>query len=129
MISSAQPVQRKHDNSWNNTTRSSATRRSTTRLSKYFTDMLRDKKDLNYFRVTTSGKYTIYLYPQTARRSDDIVWMKALNQTSCKTDRQGYGNRERPDAHPGGELGLDARRGSTSPSGCGSCTTPAARSR
>ena len=41
-------------------------------LSKYFTDMLPDQKDLNYYRATTSGKYTVYYYPQGS--ADPTTW-------------------------------------------------------
>ena len=95
MISSANPYRGNTYNSWNNNHTIVGDTTIYDSLSKYFTDMLRDKKDLNYFRVTKSGKYTIYLYPQAARRSDDIVLMKVLNQTACRPAGKGYGTRGR----------------------------------
>ena len=95
MISSANPYRGNTYNSWNNNHTIVGNTTMYYSLSKYFTDMLRDKKDLNYFRVTKSGKYTMYLYPQAARSSNDIVLMKVLNQVSCKPTGKGYGTRGR----------------------------------
>ena len=77
--------------------------------------MLPDKNNRNYYRVTQSGKYTMYYYPQKIRKSDDLVWMHHLNRVSCKAGT-GVRQRKGPDADPGGQLGLDDsayRRGPT----------------
>jgi phosphatidylserine/phosphatidylglycerophosphate/cardiolipin synthase-like enzyme len=37
----------------------------------------------------------MYLYPQAARRPEDIVMLKVLNQTSCRTKAKGYGSEGR----------------------------------
>ncbi len=95
LVSSGNPYSGNTTKSWNNTHTIVRDPKIYHSLSKYFTDMLPDKKDLNYYRTTTSGKYTVYYYPQKIRRPDDLVWMNALNRTSCKTTAPGYGNRER----------------------------------
>ena len=76
--------------------------------------MLADRNNLNYFRVTGSGKYTIYMYPRKARRPEDIVVLNALNKVSCTKTKKGYGTKDSQDHDPGGELGLDRRPGWTS---------------
>ena len=95
VISSANPYTGNTYKSWNNS--HTVVRDATiyNSLSRYFTDMLPDKNNPNYYRVTTSGKYTIYYYPQKVRRSEDLVWMQVLNRTSCKVTAPGYGRRGR----------------------------------
>lgn len=95
LISSGNPYSGNTTKSWNNTHTIVRDRTIYDSLSRYFTDMLPDKTNLDYYRVTTSGKYTVYYYPQKIRRSDDLVWMKALNRTSCSTTAPGFGNRRR----------------------------------
>jgi hypothetical protein len=95
MISSANPYTGNTFNSWNNNHTIVGDDTIYNSLTRYFTDMLADRNNLNYFRVTASGKYTMYLYPQAARRPEDIVMLKVLNQTSCKTTAKGYGSEGR----------------------------------
>ncbi len=90
MISSANPYTGNTYNSWNNNHTIANDTKIYFSLNRYFTDMLRDKDDPNYFRVTRSGKYTMYLYPQTPRRPNDLVLNNVLNHTSCKA-KKGYG--------------------------------------
>ncbi len=64
-------------------------------LRQYFFDMLKDKNNGNYFRTTTSGKYRIYMYPQTPRRANDVVLLSALNHVKCTGVAKGYGSKGR----------------------------------
>ena len=95
LVSSGNPYSGNTTKSWNNTHTIVRNPEIYNSLSRYFTDMLPDDTDLNYYRTTSSGKYTVYYYPQKIRRPDDLVWMNALNKTSCKTTAPGYGNRQR----------------------------------
>ena len=95
MISSANPYTGNTYKSWNNTPTIVGDTTIYDSLVTYFTDMLADKKDLNYFRVTKSGKYTMYLYPRKAVRPQDIVLLNVLNRTTCRTTGQGYGTKGR----------------------------------
>jgi hypothetical protein len=95
MISSANPYTGNTYKSWNNTHTIVGDTTIYDSLVTYFTDMLADKRDLNYFRVTKSGKYTMYLYPRKAVRPQDIVLLNVLNNTSCKTTGKGYGTKGR----------------------------------
>jgi hypothetical protein len=92
MISSANPYTGNTYKSWNNNHMIVGDENIYNSLSKYFTDMLADKNNLNYYRVTTSGKYTIYLYPQAIRRPADYVLLNVLDHTSCTTTAPGYGS-------------------------------------
>jgi hypothetical protein len=95
MISSANPYTGNTFNSWNNNHTIVGDTKIYNSLSTYFTDMLRDKKDLNYYRVTTSGKYTVYLYPRAVRRPEDVVLLNVLARTSCRPTGKGYGTHGR----------------------------------
>ncbi len=95
MISSANPYGENVYNSWNNHHTIVGDAKIYSSLRKYFVDMLADRNNANYFRVTGSGKYTIYMYPRKARRSKDIVVLNALNKVSCKKTKKGYGTRDR----------------------------------
>ena len=90
MISSANPYTGNSKLSWNNNHTIVGDKIIYDSLTRYFHDMLKDKSKRKYFRSTTSGKHTVFLYPQTPKRTNDIVWMKALNQVKCTT-RKGYG--------------------------------------
>jgi hypothetical protein len=94
LVSSGNPYSGNTTKSWNNTHTITRNRTIYDSLSKYFTDMLPDKNDRNYYRVTKSGKYTVYYYPQKIKKSDDLVWMKVLNRVSCGPTAPGYGNRK-----------------------------------
>ncbi|MET0694489.1 MAG: phospholipase D-like domain-containing protein [Propionibacteriaceae bacterium] len=95
MISSANPYTGNTFKSWNNNHTIVGNKVIYDSLSKYFTDMLADKENLNYYRITSSGKYTMYLYPQQIRRPQDVVLLNVLNHTSCKTTAKGYGSNGR----------------------------------
>ncbi|GAA3697983.1 hypothetical protein GCM10022204_12760 [Microlunatus aurantiacus] len=90
MISSANPYTGNTSLSWNNNHVIVADRVIYDSLNRYFLDMIKDKSNRKYFRTTTSGKYKIFLYPQTPKKTNDVVWMNALNQVTCKTGK-GYG--------------------------------------
>lgn len=90
ILSSANPYTGNTSLSWNNAHAIVGDKIIFDSLNQYFTDMLRDKPNRKYWRSTTSGKYTIWMYPQTPKKENDIVWMKALNQVKCKTSK-GYG--------------------------------------
>lgn len=90
IISSANPYTGNTSLSWNNAHAIVGDKIIFDSLNQYFTDMLRDKPNRKYWRSTTSGKYTIWMYPQTPKKENDIVWMNALNQVKCKTSK-GYG--------------------------------------
>ena len=95
LVSSGNPYSENTTKSWNNTHTIVRNKAIYDSLSKYFTDMLPDKTDLDYFRVTKSGKYTVYYYPQKVRRPSDLVWNQVLDQVSCRTTAPGYGSRSR----------------------------------
>ena len=95
MISSANPYAENTYNSWNNHHTIVGDAKIYNSLRRYFIDMLADRNNPNYFRVTGSGKYTIYIYPRKARRPRDIVMLNVLNQVSCKKTKKGYGTRDR----------------------------------
>ena len=90
MISSANPYTGNTSLSWNNNHVIVADKVIYDSLNRYFHDMIKDKSNRKYHRTTTSGKYKIFLYPQTPKKPNDIVWINALNQVTCKTTR-GYG--------------------------------------
>lgn len=90
ILSSANPYTGNTSLSWNNAHTIVGDKIIYDSLNRYFTDMIKDKSNRKYFRSTTSGKYTIWLYPQTPKKPNDIVWMNALNQVKCKTTK-GYG--------------------------------------
>ncbi|MDN5761029.1 MAG: phospholipase D-like domain-containing protein [Microlunatus sp.] len=92
MISSANAYTGNTNKSWNNNHVIVADKVIYDSLNRYFTDMLKDKSNRKYFRSTSSGKYTMWLYPQTPKKTNDIVWMKALNQVQCKSPSKGYGS-------------------------------------
>ena len=93
MLSSANPYTGNTSLSWNNNHTIVGDKIIYDSLNRYFKDMIKDKSNRKYFRSTTSGKYTIWLYPQTPKRANDIVWINALNQVKCTTSR-GYGTRD-----------------------------------
>ena len=95
MISSANPWGQNVRNSWNNHHTIVGDAKIFGSLRRYFVDMQADRHDVNYFRFTGSGKYTIYLYPRQARRPEDIVVLHALNQVSCRKTKRGYGTSSR----------------------------------
>ena len=105
MISSANPYTGNTSLSWNNNHVIVADKMIYDSLNRYFHDMIKDKSNRKYHRTTTSGKYKIFLYPQTPKKPNDIVWMNALNQVTCKTT-QGLRHQRRSDPDPGGQLGL-----------------------
>jgi hypothetical protein len=90
MISSANPYTGNTSLSWNNNHTIVGDKIIWDSLNRYFHDMLKDKSNRKYFRTTTSGRYKVFLYPQKPKKTNDIVWMKALNQVKCKTSK-GYG--------------------------------------
>jgi phosphatidylserine/phosphatidylglycerophosphate/cardiolipin synthase-like enzyme len=91
MISSANPYTGNTSLSWNNNHVIVADKVIYDSLNRYFLDMIKDKSNRKYHRTTTSGKYKIFLYPQTPKKPNDIVWMNALNQVTCRTAR-GFGS-------------------------------------
>ena len=95
MISSANPYVENVYNSWNNHHTIVGDVTIYRSLRTYFIDMLADRTNRNYFRVTGSGKYRLYLYPRKARRPEDIVVLRALNQVSCQKTKKGYGTKSR----------------------------------
>lgn len=58
-------------------------------LTRYFKDMSRDGNDRNYYRTTTSGPYTLYLFPRAARHT--VLLLEALDGVSCSGAAPGYG--------------------------------------
>ena len=95
LISSGNPYSGNTSKSWNNTHTVVNNKTIYSSLSKYFTDMLPDKNRLNYYRTTTSGKYTVYYYPQKIRKADDLIWMHTLNRVSCTNTAAGYGTKKK----------------------------------
>lgn len=95
MITSANPHTVNTEDSWNNLHTIANNKVLYTSLRRYFTDMLADRTNLNYYRTTSSGIYKLYLYPRTVRRSSDIVLLDVLNHVSCKKVTKGYGRQGR----------------------------------
>ncbi|MFP5282771.1 MAG: phospholipase D-like domain-containing protein, partial [Actinomycetes bacterium] len=92
MISSANPYRGNTYFSWNNMHTIVGNRVVYDSLNKYFVDMLPDRTQRNYFRVTTSGKYRLYFYPGVSQRPN--VWVDVLKHVGC-TPGRGYGIRGR----------------------------------
>ena len=51
-----------------------------------------DKTNYNYYRTTTSGKYTLYFFPRTpAKGTAGVPQLSALKQVKCTGVAKGYG--------------------------------------
>jgi hypothetical protein len=93
IISSANPYTGNTFKSWNNSHTIVNNYAIYHSLSKYFTDMIRDKTDRNYYRTTTSGRYKLFLFPGVPRRGDQIVVpLKVFGGVTCHGAGRGYGS-------------------------------------
>ena len=128
LISSANPYTGNTSKSWNDLHTILGDQTIWNSLNKYFTDMLRDKTNYNYFRTTTSGKYTLYFFPRTPapgnRRGAATVGAQEgqVHRGRVRLRHEGAG---RPS---GWRCGAGPSGAPTSPGSCGSCTTRAATS-
>ena len=92
MISSANPYTGNTSKSWNDLHTILGDQTIWDSLNKYFVDMLRDKTNYNYFRMTRSGKYTLYFFPRTpAPGTSGVPQLVALKKVKCTGVGSGYG--------------------------------------
>ena len=92
LISSANPYTGNTVESWNDLHTILGDQKIWDSLNQYFTDMLRDKTNYNYYRTTTSGKYTLYFFPRTpAKGTAGVPQLSALKQVKCTGVAKGYG--------------------------------------
>jgi hypothetical protein len=92
MVSSANPYTGNTSKSWNDIHTIIGDQKIWDSLNLYFTDMLKDKTNYNYYRTTTSGKYTLYYFPRTpAKGTSGVPQLSALKQVKCKGVASGYG--------------------------------------
>ena len=92
LISSANPYTGNTGRSWNDLHTIIDNQKIWDSLNKYFNDMLRDKTNYNYYRTTTSGKYTLYFFPRTpAKGTAGVPQLSALKQVKCTGVAKGYG--------------------------------------
>ena len=92
LISSANPYTGNTSKSWNDLHTILGNQTIWNSLNRYFTDMLRDKTNYNYYRTTTSGKYTLYYFPRTpAKGTAGVPQLTALKKVRCTGVAKGYG--------------------------------------
>jgi hypothetical protein len=96
MVSSANLYTGNSGTSWNNQHTIVGDKVLYNSLSRYFSDMIKDKDRPNYYRTTTSGKYKLYFFPRAAKPgSKDIVLLDVLNHVKCTGVAKGYGTSAR----------------------------------
>ena len=92
MVSSANPYTGNTSKSWNDIHTIIGDQKIWDSLNLYFTDMLKDKTNYNYYRTTESGKYTLYFFPRTpAPGTSGVPQLSALKQVKCTGVANGYG--------------------------------------
>ncbi len=92
MVSSANPYTGNSSTSWNNMHIMVGDQKLYNSLDQYFTDMLPDRDQPNYYRTTTSGPNKLYFFPrQAAKGSADVPMLDVLNHVRCRGVGQGYG--------------------------------------
>ena len=92
LVSSANPYTGNTGRSWNDLHTIIGNKTIWDSLNRYFTDMLRDKTNYNYFRMTTSGKYTLYFFPRTPPKGTaGVPQLTALKKVKCTGVAKGYG--------------------------------------
>ena len=92
MVSSANPYTGNTTKSWNDIHTILGDQKIWDSLNLYFTDMLKDKTNYNYYRTTESGKYTLYFFPRTpAPGTSGVPQLSALKQVKCTGVANGYG--------------------------------------
>ncbi len=92
MVSSANPYTGNSSVSWNNMHILVGDLKLYNSLDQYFTDMLPDRDQPNYYRTTTSGQNKLYFFPrQAAKGSADVPMLDVLNHVRCRGVGEGYG--------------------------------------
>jgi phosphatidylserine/phosphatidylglycerophosphate/cardiolipin synthase-like enzyme len=92
MVSSANPYTGNSSVSWNNMHIIVGDTKLYASLDRYFTDMLPDRDQPNYYRTTTSGKHKLYFFPRKAvSGSADVPMLDVLNHVRCTGMKKGYG--------------------------------------
>ncbi len=95
MISSANLYTGNSGTSWNNMHTIVGNTTIYNSLNQYFSDMVLDKDQPNYYRTTVSGSTTLWYYPQVASAgSNKVVPLAALRQVKCRGAAKGYGDAE-----------------------------------
>jgi len=89
MVGSANLAYSSQAYSWNNLQTVVGDKTMYDSSTKYFTDMVKDQANLNYYRTTTSGSQKAYFFPKSS--SKNSVMLDALNQVTCKGASAGYG--------------------------------------
>ncbi|HEX8508670.1 MAG TPA: phospholipase D-like domain-containing protein [Propionibacteriaceae bacterium] len=94
MVGSANLTHTNTRDSWNDTQTVVGDKVLYDSLREYFRDMTPDKKQLNYYRTTTSGDHKAYFFPQKTGKKP-VVLLGVLKQVSCKGAAPGYGDKKR----------------------------------
>lgn len=93
MVSSANPYTGNSGTSWNNMHTMVGDTKLYASLDRYFTDMLPDRDQPNYYRTTTSGKHKLYFFPRKAvKGTADIPMLDVLNNVRCTGMSKSYGS-------------------------------------
>jgi hypothetical protein len=91
MVSSANVYSDNTFTSWNNLHTVVGDNRLYASLSRYHADMVTDQNRPNYYRMTASGKYKLYLFPRAKKAgTNTVLHLDVLNNVSCTTGA-GYG--------------------------------------
>jgi hypothetical protein len=92
LVSSANPYTGNTSRSWNDVHTIIGDQAIWNSLNKYFTDMLRDQTNYNYYRTTESGKYVLHFFPRTPEAgTSGVPQLTALKQVKCTGVASGYG--------------------------------------
>ena len=96
MVSSANPYTGNSSVSWNNMHTIVGDTKIYASLDRYFTDMLPDRDQPNYYRTTTSGKHKLYFFPRLAvKGTADVPMLDVLNHVRCSGMSRAYGSEGR----------------------------------
>jgi phosphatidylserine/phosphatidylglycerophosphate/cardiolipin synthase-like enzyme len=96
MVSSANPYTGNSSVSWNNMHILVGDTKIYASLDRYFTDMLADRDQPNYYRTTTSGKHKLYFFPRLAvKGTADVPMLDVLNNVRCTGMSKAYGSEGR----------------------------------
>lgn len=91
MVSSANPYTGNTFKSWNDIHTIVGDQKIYASLDRYFTDMLLDQTNLNYYRTTTSGKYKLYLFPRGEQPGvNTVALLDVLGHVRCYGAAPGY---------------------------------------
>lgn len=96
MVSSANPYTGNTSVSWNNLHTMVGDKKLYASLDQYFTDMLLDRDQPDYYRTTTSGNTKLYFFPRLAvKGTADVPMLDVLNHVRCTGMSRGYGTESR----------------------------------